>query len=28
MLMNIYPVTWTITGVAMLIAYAVISRKE
>ncbi len=28
MLMNIYPITWAITGVATIIAFAVISRKE
>lgn len=28
MLMNIYPISWAITGVATLIAYAVISKKE
>ena len=28
MLMNIYPITWTITGVAMLVAFAVVSRRE
>lgn len=28
MLMNIYPITWIITGIATLIAYAVITRKE
>ena len=28
MLLNIYPISWAITGAATLIAYAVISRKE
>lgn len=28
MLMNVYPVSWAITGVAVLIAYAIISRRE
>jgi Na+-driven multidrug efflux pump len=28
MLMNIYPITWAVTGIAMLIAYAVIIKKE
>ena len=28
MLMNIYPITWAVTGIATLIAYAVISKKE
>ena len=28
MLMNVYPISWVITGIATLIAYAVISRKE
>ena len=28
MLMNIYPISWAITGIATLIAYAIISRRE
>ena len=28
MLLNVYPISWAITGVAMLIAYAIISKKE
>ena len=28
MLMNVYPVSWVITGIATLIAYAIIVRKE
>lgn len=28
MLMNVYPVSWIITGIAVLIAYAIISRRE
>ena len=28
MLMNIYPITWTVTGIATLISYAIISKKE
>ena len=28
MLMNVYPISWAITGVATLIAYAIISKKE
>ena len=28
MLMNIYPITWSITGAAMLIAFAIVGRKE
>ena len=28
MLLNIYPISWAITGVATLIAYAIISKKE
>jgi len=28
MLMNIYPITWAVTGIATLISYAIISKKE
>ena len=28
MLLNVYPISWTITGIATLIAYFVISKKE
>lgn len=28
MLMNVYPISWVITGIAVLIAYAIISRRE
>ena len=27
MLMNVYPVSWIITGIAVLIAYAIVRKK-
>lgn len=27
MLMNVYPVSWVITGIAVLIAYAIVRKK-